>query len=706
MTTPKPPIAKRRPRRWTLHGRQITDDYAWLRADNWREAVKDIGKLNADIRAHLEAENDYTDAVMRDTEALQAELFAEMKGRIKEDDDSVPDLDGDYAYYFRYREGGQYPLRCRHPARAPDAEEVLLDGDAEAAGLAYYHLRGFRHSPDHRLIAWCADDDGAEYYTLRVRDIASGAPLDEAIPRVQGDFAWAADGRYLFYTALDEHHRPYQVRRHRMGEPVARDAVIYEERDPGFFIGVSRTRSGRLVTIHTGDQRTSEAWLIPAHEPLAAPRLVQARERDVEYEVDEREGQLLIVTNADGAENYKLALADPARPGRETWRDFYLPGDGVLLEDAVAFRRWIVRLEREDALPRLVVMEMDAQGRCAGENAIAFDEACYELAPLATFAYDSDILRFTYASMTTPYRVYDYDMRRRTRRLRKEQEVPSGHDPADYETRRLFARAHDGERVPVSLLRRKTTPLDGSAPLLLYGYGSYGSSMPAYFSGSRLSLVDRGFVYAIAHIRGGMEKGYHWYKNGRMENKRNTFLDFIACAEHLARENCARKGRIAAHGASAGGLLVGAVLNMRPDLFGAAIAEVPFVDALTTMCDATLPLTPIEWPEWGNPIEDAAAFERIASWSPYDNVARRDYPNLFVSAGLSDTRVTYWEPAKWVAKLRACGAGDDSGGALLLLRTNLCAGHGGSSGRFDYLKEVAEKYAFLLKVFGAGGVRS
>ncbi len=698
----RPPIAQRRARRWSLHGCEQVDDYAWLRADNWREAMGDSDKLDTDIHAYLEAENAYTENVMRDTETLQAELFREMKGRIKEEDDSVPDRDGAYAYYFRYREGGQYPLHCRHPAQMPDVEEILMDGDAEAEGFEYFHVRGFRHSPDHRRFAWCVDDNGSEFYTLRVRDIESGRLEDEPIHRVQGDLAWAADGRHLFYTVFDDHHRPYQVRRHCLGEPIARDAVVYEESDSGFFVGVGRTRSGRFITIHAGDQRTTEAWLVPSDDPRAAPRLVQARERDVEYTVDEHEGRLLIVTNVDGAEDYKLVVADPGRPGRESWRDFYLPGGGVLLEKVVAFKRWIVRLEREEALPRLVVMEMDASGRCIGENKIAFDEECYELTPHATFEYDSDVLRFIYTSMTTPYRVFDYDMRRRTRELRKEEIVPSGHDPADYTTRRLFARAHDGERVPLSLLYRKTTPLDGSAPLLLYGYGSYGFSIPAYFSTNRLSLADRGFIFAIAHVRGGMEKGYHWYSGGRMENKRNTFLDFISCGEYLVREGYTRRGRIAAQGASAGGLLMGAVVNMRPELFAAAIAEVPFVDALNTMCDDTLPLTPIEWPEWGNPIEDAEAFRRIASWSPYDNVARRDYPHLFVTAGLSDPRVTYWEPAKWVAKLRACKTDD----RLLLLKTNLSAGHGGSSGRFDYLEEVAEKYAFLLKVFDVAGLKS
>ena len=693
---PTPPTARRAARRWSLHGHEQADHYAWLRVDNWRDVMRDPRLLDADVRAYLEAENEHTAANLCDSEALQSELFREMKGRIKEDDYSVPDADGAYAYYFRYRRGGQYPIHCRRPLAAPGGEEILLDGDAEAEGGDYFHVAGFIHSPDHSLIAYCADDNGSEFYTLRVRAAAGGDVLDEPIARVQGDIAWAADGRHLFYTALDENHRPWRVCRHRLGDPAARDEVVYQEADAGFFITLGKTRSRRFIAIHASDHRTSEAWLVPADTPLAAPFLVRARERDVEYAVTERAGRLLIVTNAAGAEDYKLCTAATESPGCGAWDDFCVPGEGVLLDQIVAFSDWIVRLERKDALPRLVVMEMDARGRCVEEHVVAFDEECYELQPLQTFDYDGDVLRFVYTSMTTPYRVFDYDMRTRTRTLRKEQIVPSGHDPDDYETRRLFAPAPDGERVPLSLLYRKTTPLDGGAPLLLYGYGSYGMSAPASFSTNRLSLVDRGFVYAIAHVRGGMEKGYRWYRGGRGADKRNTFLDFIACGEYLARENFTRRGRIVAHGASAGGLLVGAVVNMRPDLFAAAVAEVPFVDALNTMCDDTLPLTPIEWPEWGNPIKDAEVFMRIAAYSPYDNVTRQNYPHLFVTAGLSDPRVTYWEPAKWVAKLRALKTDDH----LLLLKTNLSAGHGGASGRFDYLEEVAQRYAFLLKVFG------
>ena len=441
-TLPTPPKAPRRAHRRSLHGRERVDDYAWLRVANWRDVMRDSRLLDAEVRAYLEAENEYTAANLRDVEALQSELFREMRGRIKEDDYSVPDADGAYAYYFRYREGGQYPVHCRRPATAPESEEIgaeeirgeeiegeeiLLDGDAEARGRDYFQVAGFAHSPDHSLIAYAVDTAGSESYTLNVRPAAGGATLDEPIERVQGDVAWAADGRHLFYTALDENHRPWRVCRHRLGDPVARDAVVYQEQDAGFFLFLGKTRSRRFITIHASDHRTSEAWLVPADAPRAAPFLVRARERDVEYTVTERAGRLLIVTNAAGAEDYKLCVAAERRSRlRIVGRLPGGPAPRVLLERVVAFSRWIVRLERKDALPRLVVMEMDAGGRCVDEHVVAFDEECYELQPLHTFDYEGDVLRFVYTSMTTPYRVFDYDMRARTRVLRKEQIVPSG----------------------------------------------------------------------------------------------------------------------------------------------------------------------------------------------------------------------------------------------------------------------------------------
>jgi oligopeptidase B len=477
-----------------------------------------------------------------------------------------------------------------------------------------------------------------------------------------------------------------------LGTAAAEDILVYQEPDPGFFVGLHKTESRRFVLISSHDHTTSEVRFIDADRPTEAPRLIAPRQAGVEYDAGDHGETWLIRTNAEDAEDFKIVSAPLDRPGRENWRDWLAHRPGCYLRALLLFRDFVVRLERQDGLPRIVVSQ--AAGR--GEHQIAFDEEVYELGLVPGYVYDTASLRFTYSSMTTPQRVYDYHMAHRTRELRKEQEVPSGHDPAAYVARRLFATSHDGARVPVSVLHAQDMALDGSAPLLLYGYGSYGYAMPAGFATNRLSLVDRGFVYGIAHVRGGTEKGYRWYLDGKLEKKTNTFKDFVAAAEALTAAGYTSRGRIAAHGASAGGLLVGAVANLAPELFKAIVAEVPFVDSLTTMCDAGLPLTPPEWPEWGNPIENQAAYRRIRAYAPYDNVTAQAYPHILATAGLNDPRVTYWEPAKWVAKLRAHKTDDN----YVLLKTNMEAGHGGAAGRFDRLEEVALVYAFLLKVFG------
>ena len=527
---------------------------------------------------------------------------------------------------------------------------------------------------------------------MRVKDIATGALLPDVIEHCAGAFEWAADDDHILYTMLDESHRPCKVLCHRLGFPGSDDVVVYDEPDAGFFTGVSLTESRRFVLIDSHDHVTSEVRLIDAAAPTSPPRLVAPREPEVQYDVSHHGERLIILTNADGAQDFKLVQTPLTTPSREHWRDLVPHRPGVLIVGFQVYAHWLVRLERENALPRIVVHDL-GNGE---EHIIAFDEEAYALGLAGGYEFDTDTLRFTYSSMTTPAEVFDYDMRTRERVLRKVQEVPSGHDPAHYVTRRLMATSHDGEQVPVSVLHHKNTALDGSAPLLLYGYGSYGHAMPASFGTVRLSVVDRGFVFAIAHVRGGMERGYRWYTAGKLMHKKNTFEDFIAVAEHLVHEGFTRAGRIAIQGGSAGGMLVGAVANMRPELFKAVVAEVPFVDVLNTMCDASLPLTPPEWPEWGNPIESEAAYRYIASYSPLDNVAHQAYPHMIVTAGLSDPRVTYWEPAKWVATLRARKRDEH----LLLLHTNMEAGHGGAAGRFERLRESAMVYAFVLEVFG------
>ena len=685
------PVAARHPVTTTVHGVAITDDYGWLRAANWQEVMRDPATLDAEIRAHLDAENAYAAAMTAGTEDLQARLFEEMKGRIKQDDSSVPSKDGPFAYAVRWVVGGQHPLHVRTP-RDGGPEEVLLDGDARAAGKAYFRLSGVAHAPDHGKIAWGADENGSEYFTLRVRDLTTGVDLDDVVEATGGEAVWTAASDGFFYVRLDDNHRPSKVFLHRLGTPAADDLLVYEEADPGFFVGLGKTLSGRFVVISIHDHETSEVRLIPAAAPTTPPLLVAPRVTAEEYDVEHAGETLYLLTNHGGAEDFQILTAPVDAPGREHWRPWvaHAPGRLILAHSVLAGHH--VRLERVEGLPRIVVRRL-ADG---AEHAIAFDEEAYSLGLSTGFEFETTEIRFTYSSMTTPARVYDYDMESRARTLRKEQEVPSGHDPSAYVTRRIFAPAADGETVPVSILHRRDTPLDGTAPTLLYGYGSYGITIPAAFSTTALSLVDRGFVYAIAHIRGGKDKGFRWYAQGRREFKTNTFDDFVAAAKGLIAERCGSAGRIVAQGGSAGGMLMGAIANRAGELFGGIVAEVPFVDVLATMLDETLPLTPPEWPEWGNPIEDEAAFRAILSYSPYDNVAAKPYPPILALAGLTDPRVTYWEPAKWVARLRATKTDD----APVLLKTNMDAGHGGAAGRFDRLKEVALIQAFALRCVG------
>lgn len=690
MTAKLPPKAPKIPFRQTHHGITREDPYQWLKAENWQAVMHDPAVLPADIRAYLEAENDYLTGAMADTEAMQNTLFAEMKGRIREDDTSVPAPHGPWVYSTAFVTGGQYPLYERTP-RDGGLKQVMFDGNAMAADKDYFRY-GYGVSPDHRLADWAADDNGSEFYTIRVRDLESGKDLDDVLEKTSGGAVWAADGQSFFYTEQDDNHRPLKTWHHLLGTRQGEDRLIYEETNPGLFTGVHHTASEQFIVLSSHDHDSSEARIIPADAPFMPPLLIAARQENVEYDVEHWDDRFIFKTNRDGAEDYKIMWAPMDRPGPENWQDLIPHRPGVFIVSVLMFARHMVRMERENALPRIVIRDMATEE----EHQIAFDEEAYSLGFGDMREFDTDTLRFTYSSPTTPARVYDYDMVTRERVLRKEQEVPSGHDPSDYVARRVFAPAHDGESIPVTLLHRKTTPLDGSAPLWLYGYGSYGMSMPAAFNTNVLSLVDRGFVYAIAHVRGGQEKGRRWYKLGKLEHKANSFRDFIAAGEYLAREKFTARGNIVAQGGSAGGMLMGAVANMAPDLFRAIVAEVPFVDVLTTMLDDTLPLTPPEWPEWGNPIADAAAYGTIAAYSPYDNVGAHAYPAILAVAGLTDPRVTYWEPAKWVAKLRDRRSDD----GLTLLKTNMGAGHGGASGRFDRLKEVALVYAFGLKMAG------
>ncbi|MBR1133912.1 S9 family peptidase [Bradyrhizobium iriomotense] len=690
-TPSKPPVAPRRPHSFTRHGITVTDDYAWLKDEKWQEVLRDPAVLDPDIRKYLDEENGYTESLLGHTASLQKTLVREMRGRIKEDDSSVPSPDGPFAYFRRFREGGQHELFGRMPRDGGEGD-IVLDGDALAKDHKYFKFGGSRHSYDHKLQAWSADTKGSEYFSIRVRDWATGKDLDDVVEETDSGVVWAADCKSFFYVKLDDNHRPMQVWRHKLGTRQADDTLVYEEQDAGWFTHLHESTSGRFCVIAGGDHETSEQRLIDLANPEAPPRLVAAREEGVQYSLADRGDELFILTNADDAIDFKIVTAPLGSPERANWRDLIPYRPGIYIIDLDLYAGHLVRLERANALPSIVIRDL----KTSEEHAIAFDEAAYSLDTMGSYEFETTNLRFAYSSMTTPSEVYDYDMVKRTRTLRKRQEIPSGHNAADYVTTRIMALAQDGAEVPVSILHRRGLKLDGTAPLLLYGYGSYGMAMPASFNANRLSLVDRGFVYAIAHIRGGADKGWGWYLDGKREKKTNSFDDFSASARALIDAKYSSAKRIVGHGGSAGGMLMGAVANRAGELFAGIVAEVPFVDVLNTMLDDTLPLTPPEWPEWGNPIESEKDFRTILSYSPYDNVAAKDYPAILAMGGLTDPRVTYWEPAKWIARLRATM----KGGGPVLLRTNMGAGHGGASGRFDRLDEVAIVYAFALWAAG------
>ncbi|HEV7339078.1 MAG TPA: S9 family peptidase [Bosea sp. (in: a-proteobacteria)] len=706
--TATPPRAEARPQHRTVHGVTLSDDYTWLKAENWRDVLRDPALLPADIRAYIEAENAWCERLMKPTKALQRELVKEMRGRIKEDDSELPQPDGPFLYYQRYRRGGEHPLICRKPrqgkgkaagnsAGKPGREQIMLDADSLAEGKEFFDLGDAAHSPDHHLLAWSADEAGSELYLIRVRDLASGKDLPDEIRDTSGEVIWTQDASAFVYVALDADHRPTRVLRHRLGTPQGDDELLYEETDPGLFVDIDETQSHRYLLISSSDHETSEVRIVDLAAANGQLRLVAARQTGRQYAIEHHGEELLILTNADGAEDFKIVRAPLDDPSPERWIDLVPHKPGRLILNHLCLRGRLLRLEREDGLPRLVIRDL-ASG---AESTIAFPEEAYGLGMDAGYEFDTDKIRFIYASMARPAETFDFDMSSGTRTLLKRQEVPSGHDPDAYVVRRIFATAKDGASVPVSLLHKRGLVLDGSAPCLLYGYGSYGSAMSASFRTRSLSLVDRGFVYAIAHIRGGTDKGWRWYLDGKRENKPNSFTDFIAAGEMLAAEGYTSRGHIVAQGGSAGGMLMGAVANLAPDLFSGIIAEVPFVDVLNTILDESLPLTPMEWPEWGDPIRDEAAFHWIKAYSPYDNVRAQAYPPILAMGGLTDPRVTYWEPAKWVARLRATM----TGGGPVLLHTNMEAGHAGSAGRFDSLKETALAYAFAITAANGGWQR-
>ena len=694
MTCPRshvPPVADQRPHTYTHHGITIEDPWHWLR-DNGYPTVDD-----AEVLAYLVAENEYFQEMMSPYQKLTDTIFREIKAREQPDLSSVPWKRGDWHYQWSYQEGSQYRVWRRWAVGGSETQEaplakpqIILDEPALAKGCEYFRLGSASVSNDGSLLAYSTDTDGSERYRITIKDLGSGEILKDEIEDTLGSAVWAADDTSFFYTVVDANWRPWQVRRHVLGEPVSQDSVVYEETDPGFFVYVSPTTSREYIVVATSDPVTSEVRLIPASSPDSAPALVSPRRVGHEYSVDHQGDRFVIRTN-DTHKNNRLATSPAHDPTEDSWKPLVDASDSHYIRAVDAFQDFIAVEERIDGLEHIRLID-----RAGKSIYITFPESAYAARISTNPEFETVTLRLEYTSMVTPITVFDYHVDTNELEVRQIQQVPSGYDPSEYVTERVRVTAHDGAQVPVSTVRRKDTPLDGTAPLYLYGYGAYGHAIPPSFSARILSLLDRGFIFAIAHVRGGDDLGYHWYEAGKLDKRTNTFNDFVDVALGLIEQGYGTEGRVAISGASAGGQLMGAVVNQAPQLWGAVVAHVPFVDVLNTMVDDTLPLTPIEWPEWGNPIKDKAAFELIRSYSPYDQLKSRDYPPILVTAGLNDPRVTYWEPAKYVAKLRALKTDDN----LLLLKTNMGAGHGGRSGRYDRLYEVAEDYTFILASMG------
>ncbi|MDB4968321.1 MAG: peptidase [Myxococcales bacterium] len=679
---PAPPVAARRAHSATIHGKERADDYYWLR-----------DKKSPEVLSYLRAEAEYADAMLAPTRPLQDRLYAEMLSHIQEDDVTPPYRDGAFEYYARTNKGKQYATWCRKRA-ADGPEEVLLDLNALAVGHKFISRGAMHPSDDGTLLAYSTDVTGFREYTLYIKDLAKGALLPEQVDKVE-TFAWAADGKTLFYVTEDAAKRGNRLWRHRLGQPVAKDALVYEEKDERFRVRVQRTRSRNLLTLVSASHTASEVRFVEATKPTAPWRLIAARENDHEYYADERDGRFYIYSNKLGR-NFRVVSAPVADPRPQNWTELIAHRPDVMVEDLLVFKGFLVIAEREDALAQLRVIDLKDPTAASSQHRVRMPEADYETWADVNLVFDTDRLRFGYTSFTTPNSWFDYDMKTRVATLVKRTPVPGGFDPARYVAERVHAVASDGARVPISLVHKVGVARDGKGPLLLTGYGSYGVPEAPFFDATRLPLLDRGITYAVAHIRGGGDLGKKWHDDGRMMHKRNTFTDFIASAEWLQANKYTARDRLAIMGGSAGGLLIGAVVNMRPELFKVALAYVPFVDVINTMLDETLPLTVGEFEEWGNP-KKPDEYAYMMSYSPYDNVKAQRYPSMFVRSALNDSQVMYWEPAKWVARLRANKADRNP----LLFKINMDpAGHGGAAGRYDKLHEKAYDDAFLLQQLG------
>ena len=670
-----------------IHNEELIDNYSWIKQKNWKEVILDPNKLNTPVKKYLDEENLFKEERLKDIRDIEKKLFEELKSKIKNEDNSVPKKDGDYYYAYKYNKNSEYPIYYRKNIKN-NFEEIILDCEKKSKTHSYFNVAAISHSHNHKHLAYNIDTNGSEYFSIFIENIETKEILSPEIKNTTGDIIWSLDNNYIFYVGLDQNHRPTKVFKHKIGSDSEKDLLIYEEKDPSFFCSINLSKTKKYLFIRTADHETSEYLFINLKLNQTTPILFKKRIKKIEYDLEHHEKFFVISTNIDNAKNFKIMISH--EESYQKWEEFITYERINLILDFIILKDWLVRLERTEGSENIIILNLNNKN----QHKISFDEEAYNLSLDHGYEYETDTFRYSYSSPTTPKSIFDYDCKSKKQELKKTQEVPSGHNKDDYICKKIFATAHDNEKIPITILYKKGIKLDSSNHLLLYGYGSYGISIPSNFSTNRLSLVDRGIIYAIAHIRGGKEKGYEWYENGKLLNKKNTFLDFISCAEKLCEDKYTSPKKIIAQGGSAGGLLMGYIANERPDLFLGIIAQVPFVDICNTMLDEDLPLTVTEIPEWGDIKNDKKSFLYVKSYSPYDNVKKQNYPHMLVTGGISDPRVTYWEMTKWVAKLRENKTDDN----LLLLHMNMTAGHSGASGRFDYLKEIAMEYGFVLKI--------
>ena len=671
-----------------IHNEDLPDNYAWIKQKNWQEVLKNPKKLNDEVANYLTEENAFVKEQLKENKQLETEIFQELKGRIKDKDSSVPLKDGAYYYFSEYEEGSEYPSFKR--TGSTNVVETIFNAQKKSEGEKFFNLASVCHSHDHRFIAYNIDKNGSENYFLSVENLENKKILTKEIPKTTGEIIWDTDNKSIYYIGLDDNHRPNKIFKHLIGHNYQNDELIFEEKDPAFFCSVSISQSKHYLLVRTGDHQTSEYYIKNLQQKDSSFQLFSPRVEKEEYEIDHSEGYFYILTNTDNCKNFKIMRCLETSYSRNSWSDFVAYKNDNLILDFIILKNWIIYLQRHEGLNQIIIHNVNTEQ----SHNIKFEEEAYDLSLFGQYEFDTDWIRFSFSSPITPKSIFDYNCSTKEKSLKKIQEIPSGFNSDLYSCKRFLCPGHDGAQIPLTIFHKKDLVLDGTNPLLLYGYGSYGITIPDSFSTNRFSLLDRGFIYAIAHVRGGREKGQEWYDDGKLLKKKNTFLDFISCAEFLCEKKYTAPKKIIAQGGSAGGLLMGYIANERPDLFLGIIAQVPFVDICNTMLDEDLPLTVTEIPEWGDLKNNKEAFNYIRSYSPYDNVKKQDYPHMLITGGVTDPRVTYWEMTKWAAKIRDYKTDNN----LLLLKMNMDAGHSGASGRYDYLKEVALDYIFCLTI--------